>query len=119
MATVPAEVKNLLRQLPRRWDETRFIDGGPGRFAVIARRAGKSWWVAGFNADDTPREVVLDAPSCASAPASFFSLTGPARATSASRPLPKSTTTRLAFQPGASSLASHDLPGHHHAQRRP
>ena len=25
--------QNLLRQLPRRWDETRFIDGGPGRFA--------------------------------------------------------------------------------------
>lgn len=60
MATVPAFVKGLLRDLPRAWDDVRFLDGEPGKFVVIARRAGKQWFVAGLNADDTPREIALD-----------------------------------------------------------
>jgi alpha-glucosidase len=60
MATVPAYVKGFLRELPRAWDEVRFVDGEPGKFAVIARRAGKQWYVAGFNADEQPRDVQLD-----------------------------------------------------------
>jgi alpha-glucosidase len=60
MATVPAYVKGFLRELPRAWDEVRFLDGEPGKFAVIARRAGKQWFVAGFNGDEQRREVQLD-----------------------------------------------------------
>jgi alpha-glucosidase len=60
MATVPAYVKDFMRELPRHWDEVRFLDGEPGRFVVLARRAGKQWFVAGLNADDQPREVQLD-----------------------------------------------------------
>jgi hypothetical protein len=60
MATVPAYVKGFLRELPRHWDEVRFLDGEPGKYVVIARRAGKQWFVAGFNAEDTPREITLD-----------------------------------------------------------
>lgn len=60
MATVPAYVKTFLRELPRHWDDVRFIDGEPGKFVVLARRAGRQWFVAGLNADDTPREIKLD-----------------------------------------------------------
>ena len=60
MATVPAYVKGLLRALPRRWDEVRFLAGEPGKFVVLARRAGKQWFIAGLNADDEPRDVQLD-----------------------------------------------------------
>jgi hypothetical protein len=60
MAGVPDYVKNLLRDLPRSWDDVRFIDGYPGRYAVIARKSGDSWYVAGFNADDAARSVDLD-----------------------------------------------------------
>ncbi|MFN3302339.1 MAG: glycoside hydrolase family 97 catalytic domain-containing protein [Roseateles sp.] len=60
MASVPAAVKTLLRELPRSWDEVRFLDGEPGKFVVIARRAGRQWFVAGLNADDSPRELTLD-----------------------------------------------------------
>ena len=60
MATAPDYVKNLLRELPRSWDEVRFIDGYPGRYAVIARRSGDSWYVAGFNADGAARTVDID-----------------------------------------------------------
>lgn len=60
MATVPAYVKTFLRELPRAWDEVRFLDGEPGKYVVLARRSGRQWFVAGLNADDTPREVKLD-----------------------------------------------------------
>lgn len=60
MATAPDYVKNLLRELPRSWDEVRFIDGYPGRYAVIARKSGDSWYVAGFNADGAARTVDID-----------------------------------------------------------
>lgn len=60
MATVPAYVKELLRDLPRSWDEVRFIDGYPGRYAVIARKSGDAWYVAGFNADGAARTVEID-----------------------------------------------------------
>ncbi|MFG6417273.1 glycoside hydrolase family 97 catalytic domain-containing protein [Roseateles sp. DC23W] len=60
MATVPAYVKGFLRELPRAWDEVRFLDGEPGKFVVLARRAGQQWFVAGMNADDAPREITLD-----------------------------------------------------------
>jgi hypothetical protein len=60
MATVPAYVKGFLRELPRHWDEVRFLDGEPGKFAVIARRAGKQWFIAGLNADSQTRDVQLD-----------------------------------------------------------
>ena len=60
MATVPAYVKGLLRELPRHWDEVRFLDGEPGKYVVLARRAGKQWFVAGLNADNQPRDVQLD-----------------------------------------------------------
>lgn len=60
MATAPAYVKGFLQDLPRGWDETRFVDGYPGRHVVIARRAGKSWYVAGLNADDSDKPLELD-----------------------------------------------------------
>ena len=60
MATVPPYVKTLLQDLPRSWDDVRFIDGDPGRYAILARKSGGSWYVAGINADATERSVELD-----------------------------------------------------------
>ena len=60
MATAPAYVKTMLQDLPRSWDEVRFIDGYPGTHVVIARKAGKTWYVAGLNADDTGKTLTLD-----------------------------------------------------------
>ena len=60
MATAPAYVKALLRDLPRSWDDSKFIDGFPGQHVVIARKAGNSWYVAGLNAGDADKTVTLD-----------------------------------------------------------
>ena len=60
MATAPGYVKRFLQELPRSWDDSRFVDGYPGQYAVIARRAGKTWYVAGFNAGDSDKTLTLD-----------------------------------------------------------
>lgn len=60
MAQVPDYVKNYMRQLPNSWDDTRFVAGFPGKLAVIARRAGDTWYVAGINGEDSDKSLTLD-----------------------------------------------------------
>jgi len=60
MATAPAYVKALLQDLPRSWDDSKFLDGFPGTHVVIARKAGNAWYVAGLNAEDADKTVSLD-----------------------------------------------------------
>jgi len=60
MATVPAAVKTFLRELPRSWDAVKYVDGYPGRHAVIARQGGNAWYVAGINAGDQAITLDLD-----------------------------------------------------------
>lgn len=57
---VPDYVRQLLKDIPVSWDETRFIDGYPGKYVIIARRSGSTWYVAGINGEETPRAVSLD-----------------------------------------------------------
>lgn len=60
MATAPDYVKGFLQELPRAWDDVKFVDGIPGKYVVIARKSGDSWYVAGLNADTTDLNVTLD-----------------------------------------------------------
>jgi hypothetical protein len=60
MKPVPEYVKSFLRELPRSWDDMRFVDGVPGRYVVIARKAGDTWYVAGLNAGSGSKTVQLD-----------------------------------------------------------
>ena len=48
----PAEVLDYLSHLPAAWDETRYVSGYPGESAVLARRKGATWYVAGINGRD-------------------------------------------------------------------
>jgi alpha-glucosidase len=38
----------FLQMVPAAWDEVRFIDGYPGQRAVLARRKGNDWYIAGI-----------------------------------------------------------------------
>jgi len=55
----PQAVQQFLSQLPVSWDETRFVGGYPGEYAIIARRSGETWYVAGVNGRDEAREFDL------------------------------------------------------------
>jgi len=47
----PEFVQDFLRVVPTVWDETRFVDGFPGKFVVLARRRGPDWYVGAITAD--------------------------------------------------------------------
>ncbi len=57
---MPDFVVNYLQNVPTAWDETRFIDGYPGKFVVIARKSGDKWYIAGINGTDKKKELSLD-----------------------------------------------------------
>lgn len=54
----PSICIDFMKEIPTMWDDVRYIDGYPGRYAVIARRSGNKWYVAGINATD--KEIALD-----------------------------------------------------------
>lgn len=58
----PADAIDFMKKVPTTWDETRFIDGYPGRYVVMARRHGTRWYIAAINAQDQPQEVVIRNP---------------------------------------------------------
>ena len=63
LTELPQFEMDFLRQLPTTWEETRFIDGYPGRYVVLARKEmnGK-WYVAGLNALKEPLTLTLNLP---------------------------------------------------------
>lgn len=52
-------VLDLMRKLPRSWDEVRFVQGAPRDLVVLARRSGDRWWLAGISGSDTAMELDL------------------------------------------------------------
>ncbi|HSD06333.1 glycoside hydrolase family 97 protein [Flavobacterium sp.] len=46
---LPDAAKTFLKNLPTTWDDTKLLDGYPGKFTVIARKKGNNWFVGGIN----------------------------------------------------------------------
>ena len=51
-----------MKTVPVAWDETRLVAGYPGDFVVMARRSGKSWYLAGINGKPEAREISFTLP---------------------------------------------------------
>ncbi len=62
MAKVPAYVKDFLREVPSCWDETEFVEGYPGKYVLIARKSGETWYLAGINGEDNEKEIDVVLP---------------------------------------------------------
>ncbi|MCH7408279.1 glycoside hydrolase family 97 protein [Belliella sp. DSM 111904] len=60
MAKQSEEVKDFLRKLPNSWEETKFIEGFPGDYVVLARRNGSDWYISGINALETSQSIDID-----------------------------------------------------------
>ena len=56
----PEAVQQFLSRLPAVWDETRYVSGYPGESAVLARRNGNTWYVAGINGADEAKTLSVD-----------------------------------------------------------
>jgi hypothetical protein len=56
---LPPAALALLKAVPVAWDESRLLDGEPGRLAIIARRRGDEWWVGAINGQAEPATAAL------------------------------------------------------------
>ncbi|MBO4821683.1 MAG: glycoside hydrolase family 97 catalytic domain-containing protein [Prevotella sp.] len=72
LGELPQFELDFLRQLPTTWDETKYIDGYPTRYAVLARRHGDNWYVAGINGTDQPLTLTLDLPMMAGKTVDYY-----------------------------------------------
>lgn len=62
LTDVPVFEIDYMKNVPTTWDETRYIDGYPGKYCVIARRHGSTWYVVGVNAQKEFLKVNIELP---------------------------------------------------------
>jgi alpha-glucosidase len=48
---LPDAAKTFLKEVPNTWDNTRLLDGFPGKDIIIARQKGNAWYIGGINAE--------------------------------------------------------------------
>ncbi|MDE6267561.1 MAG: glycoside hydrolase family 97 catalytic domain-containing protein [Muribaculaceae bacterium] len=63
LTDAPEWAIDYMKAVPTAWDETRFIDGYPGRYVILARRHGDAWRIGAVNAGPEPLETTLDLSS--------------------------------------------------------
>lgn len=73
LTDAPQICLDFMKQVPTTWDETRFIDGYPGRYIVLARHHGNTWYIAAANATVEPLKLKLDLPMLAGQEVSLYS----------------------------------------------
>jgi alpha-glucosidase len=60
MMKQPDYVIEFIKNVPKCWDEIKFIDGYPGKFAVLARKGNGKWFVSGINGENNQKELEID-----------------------------------------------------------
>ena len=61
-----------LKSVPTTWDKTRFIDGYPGKYVVLARKHGDDWYVAGLNAEPQAKTLTVEMKEWAGRSVSYY-----------------------------------------------
>ena len=62
LTDAPKWAVDFMKAVPTTWDEVKFIDGYPGKYAVIARRTGNKWFIAAINAQKETLKLNLTLP---------------------------------------------------------
>jgi hypothetical protein len=57
---LPDAALSFLKDVPVAWDDTRFVDGYPGKLAVLARQKGDIWYVGGIHSDRRDKSYTLN-----------------------------------------------------------
>ena len=63
---------DFLREVPTVWHDTRFLDGYPGKYVVLARRNGDNWYVAGLNAEPQAKTLTIKMEEWAGQTVSYY-----------------------------------------------
>ncbi len=62
LTDAPAWAIDFMKKVPTLWDEVKYIDGYPGKYVIMARRNGDTWYVVGINAQKETLKVELVLP---------------------------------------------------------
>ncbi len=57
---LPEESKQFLKNIPTAWDDTKFIEGYPGKYVALARRKDDQWFIGCLSGQETEQELNLD-----------------------------------------------------------
>jgi len=95
---------DFLRQLPTTWDETRYIDGYPGRYVVLARRQGDRWYVAGLNGEAQKKQLTVSLPMLAGQTVSYYTDDAEGRARLAQLKVGKDGRVKVVMQPNGGMI---------------
>ncbi len=60
MAKMPDFVVNYLKDIPTNWDDSKFIEGYPSKYIVMARKKDGVWHIVGINGENSEKEVTID-----------------------------------------------------------
>ena len=60
LTDAPQLCLDFLKEVPTTWDETRFLDGYPGKYVALARRHADKWYIGVISASKEPVKVKLD-----------------------------------------------------------
>ncbi|HTV25889.1 MAG TPA: glycoside hydrolase family 97 catalytic domain-containing protein [Polyangiaceae bacterium] len=58
--SLPAGARAFLSSVPTTWHDTRYLEGSPGEYVVLARRNGERWYIGGIAGDGNARELQVD-----------------------------------------------------------
>ncbi|TDH23507.1 glycoside hydrolase family 97 protein [Segetibacter sp. 3557_3] len=73
LSDAPRFAIDFMKKVPTTWDETRFVEGYPGKYSILARRHGKAWYVAGVNAQKEPFKIKIKVPMIAGKKVQYYS----------------------------------------------
>lgn len=62
LTDLPQFELDFLRHVPTTWDDTKFLDGYPTQYAVVARCTGGKWYVGGINSTEKAIKLTLQLP---------------------------------------------------------
>ena len=72
LSELPQHEIEFLKSVPTTWDETQYVAGYPGKYAVVARRHGDKWYVAGLNGTDQVMKLTLQLPMLAGKTVTYY-----------------------------------------------
>lgn len=55
-------ILNIMSKIPAKWDQTMLINGEPDKQAILARRSGNDWFVAGINGETMVKDLTIKLP---------------------------------------------------------
>lgn len=69
----PSFAIDFMKKISTTWDETRYIDGYPGKYCILARRNNNKWYVVGINAMKETLKVKVKLPMLADKEVLYYS----------------------------------------------